>query len=135
MLGPNGTYETRLKLRLFSLLRKFATSFGQPARQSQKARLCGTCATAKHHLISCPKRNKGTLKRSPNATSETRLKLRRFSLLCRFATSCSQPARQSQKARLCGTCATAKHHLISCLKRSKGTLKKGLAPLLKPDSN
>ena len=69
----NATSETRLKLRLFSLLRRFATSCSQPARQSQKAWLCTTCATAKHHLISCPKRSKGTLKRGPNATSETRL--------------------------------------------------------------
>ena len=121
-IGPNLTFETRLKLRLFSLLRMFATSCGQQARQSQRAWLCGTCATAKHHLISCPKRSKGTLKIGPNLTSETRLKLRLFSLLRMFATSCGQQARQSQRAWLCGTCATAKHHLISCPKRSKGTL-------------
>ena len=107
----------------------FATSCSQRACQAQAAWLCDASAAAKHHLISCPKRSKGTPKKylmSLLKPYSNWIKLKLFSFLRMFATSCSQRACQAQAAWLCDASAAAKHHLISCPKRSKGTPKKYL---------
>ena len=113
----------------------FATSCSQGACQAQAAWLCDTSAAAKHYLISCPKRSKGTPKKylmSLLKPYSNWIKLKLFSFLRMFATSCSQRACQAQAAWLWDASATAKHHLISCSKRSNGNAKKSLTSLWNP---
>ena len=141
----------------------------QSKKQTARHPFRNTSETAKHNLISYPKRSKGTPKKGLTSLLKPYLKLQ----LCRClplpaaasagvccclllpAAACCclllvlllvaaaaavvllqsnslQSKKQTARHPFRNTSETAKHHLISCPKRSKGTPKKGLTSLLKP---
>jgi len=76
------------------------------ASEAQAAWLCDASATAKHDVISVPKRSKGTQKEVPNLPSQTPQKLRLFSFLRVFASKrakhkllCSESLEQATSHR------------------------------------
>ena len=113
----------------------FATSCSPRACQAQAAWLWDASAAAKHHLISCSKRSKGTPKKylmSLRKPYSNWIKLKLFSFLRMFARSCSQRACQAQAAWLC--IRNSKTPLISFEKHSKGNQQKCLTSLPKPET-